>query len=190
MRKSHEKIGRSIESRIHDMTGALLVNGSMNAAVLNKAYRGTKKQELWDNYLAIVAAVESLENTVEDYIAEEVELRCKSALNEAEKYKKMYEREHKEVMAMKDEVRKVKDERRRESPGRPAKYGDSDYRLILADRAAGLSLKAIANKRGMAINTVRKLLANHNINNDTNDNESNSSKNELVQTNIDDFINE
>ena len=79
MRKSHEKIGRSIESRIHDMTGALLVNGSMNAAALNKAYRGTKKQELWDNYLAIVAAVESLENTVEDYIAEEVELRCKSA---------------------------------------------------------------------------------------------------------------
>ena len=59
MRKSHEKIGRSIESRIHDMTGALLVNGSMNAAALNKAYRGTKKQELWDNYLAIVAAVET-----------------------------------------------------------------------------------------------------------------------------------
>ena len=94
----------------------------------------------------------------------------------------MYEREHKEVMAMKDEVRKVKkDERRRESPGRPAKYGDSDYRLILADRAAGLSLKAIANKRGMAINTVRKLLANHNINNDTNDNGSNSVKTNLFR---------
>ena len=128
-----------------------------------------------------MAAVESLENTVEDYIAEEVELRCKSALNEAEKYKKMYEREHKEVMAMKDEVRKVKGRTTQGISGRPAKYGDSDYRLILADRAAGLSLKAIANKRGMAINTVRKLLANHNINNDTNDNGSNSVKTNLFR---------
>ena len=189
MRKSHEKIGRSIESRIHDMTGALLVNGSMTAAALTKTYRATKKQELWDNYLAIVAAVESLENTVEDYIAEEVELRCKNALNEAEKYKRMCEREHKEVMAMKDKIHKVREEGRKESPGRPAKYGDSDYRLILADKAAGLSLRAIANKRKMAINTVRKLLANHNINNDINNSKDDSNEKELVQTNIDDFIN-
>lgn len=158
--KSHwkAKVAQLCQSRIIDPEKIGILNATLHLKSEKINGKRVTKPMLIDEVVRMCLGISEIEEEVEKYIESEVESRCAQAMSNNEVLRKKLSKQQVELNQLKEQVELLKASRRKESTGRPPKYTQEDARILHADRAAGLSYRDIAKKRGMSVNTVRKLL--------------------------------